>query len=76
MPIETGGGILADDMGLGKTLTMLSAVISTKDEAKAFADHEETNCKLRTDNTPIRSRATLVVVPTPSRFSHFKDISI
>jgi len=69
MPTETGGGILADEMGLGKTLTMLSAIISTTDDAKAFANHDDTGSRLTTPQNTIHSRATLIVVPTPCKFS-------
>ncbi|KAK0726532.1 SNF2 family N-terminal domain-containing protein [Apiosordaria backusii] len=34
------GGILADVMGLGKTLTMLSAIVCTKEDAATFAQSE------------------------------------
>jgi SNF2-related domain len=63
--VETGGGILADEMGLGKTLTMLSAMIRTTDEAKAFASSSSHGTHLGTDRSLIPSRATLVVVPSP-----------
>ncbi|KAH0538029.1 hypothetical protein FGG08_005341 [Glutinoglossum americanum] len=66
IPIETGGGILADEMGLGKTLTMLSAIIRTADEAKAFAFSFQDDAHLSVEHTLIPSRATLVVVPSPS----------
>jgi SNF2 family DNA or RNA helicase len=64
-PIETGGGILADEMGLGKTLTMLSAIIRTADEAMAFETNIYNDVHLSAEHTPIPSRATLVVVPSP-----------
>jgi SNF2 family DNA or RNA helicase len=66
-PIETGGGILADEMGLGKTLTMLSAIIGTADEAKAFASNIYSDVHLSAEHAPIPSRATLVVVPSPCK---------
>ena len=73
MPIETGGGVLADDMGLGKTLTMLSTIISTSDEAKSFADNGPFSFQPRTEPSLIHSRATLVVVPTPCKFSPLEN---
>ena len=69
MPVETGGGILADEMGLGKTLTMLSAIIRTADEAKAFACSFQNGAHLSVEHTLIPSRATLVVVPSPRKIS-------
>jgi SNF2 family DNA or RNA helicase len=66
-PIETGGGILADDMGLGKTLTMLAAIVRTTDDANDFANHNSDDHLSGSGPTPIRSKATLVVVPTPSK---------
>jgi len=66
-PIETGGGILADEMGLGKTLTMLSAIIRTADEAKAFASNTYNDVHLSAEHASIPSRATLVVVPSPCK---------
>ena len=65
--METGGGILADEMGLGKTLTMLAAMIRTADEARAFALNTYPSIHLDTEHTLIRSRATLVVVPSPCK---------
>jgi len=56
-------------MGLGKTLTMLSAIIRTADEAKAFAINIYNGVHLSAENAAIPSRATLVVVPSPCTFS-------
>jgi SNF2 family DNA or RNA helicase len=67
MPTETGGGILADEMGLGKTLTMLSAIIRTADEAKAFESDGSNRMHLSAEHASICSRATLIVVPSPSK---------
>ena len=67
MPIETGGGILADEMGLGKTLTMLSAIIRTTDEAKAFAGSLQNGAHLSVEHSLIPSRATLVVASSPCK---------
>ena len=66
-PKETIGGILADDMGLGKTLTVLSTIIRTADSAKSYVEDHRGNSKTLTNNGAprIRSRATLVVVPSP-----------
>ncbi|KAF2684141.1 hypothetical protein K458DRAFT_38039 [Lentithecium fluviatile CBS 122367] len=50
------GGIVADVMGLGKTLTMLSAVVCSKDTATEFAKID--SCRTRTRPT----KATLIVV--------------
>lgn len=65
MPMETGGGILADEMGLGKTLTMISAIIRTTQNAKAFANENSRARHLSAQSSLIPSRATLVVVPSP-----------
>lgn len=69
-PAESLGGILADDMGLGKTLTVLATIIRTTSNAKAFAG---SNCNAVSglaceegERLQIPSRATLVVVPSPS----------
>ena len=69
MPVETGGGILADEMGLGKTITMLSTIIRTAEEAKAFASNIYNNVHLSAEHASIRSRATLIVVPSPSKLT-------
>ncbi|RYP62194.1 hypothetical protein DL771_009826 [Monosporascus sp. 5C6A] len=50
------GGIVADIMGLGKTLTMLSAVVRSKNAAAQFA--KIGSCR----NEPRFTRATLIVV--------------
>lgn len=50
------GGIVADVMGLGKTLTMLSAVVCSKNAATEFAKTD--SCRTRARPT----RATLIVV--------------
>ncbi|KAK3995722.1 SNF2 family N-terminal domain-containing protein [Cladorrhinum sp. PSN332] len=54
------GGILADVMGLGKTLTMLSAIVYSKCEARSV---HQTGLG---DNTALRpsAKATLVVLPS------------
>jgi hypothetical protein len=49
------GGIVADVMGMGKTLTMLSAVVYSKNAAIEFA--KTGNCRTRERQT----RATLIV---------------
>lgn len=70
-PAETFGGILADDMGLGKTLTVLSTIIRTSSSAKehaAFDTNEAESLNSEVQDIPqIHSRATLVVVPSPSK---------
>lgn len=73
IPVETGGGILADDMGLGKTLTMLSAIIRTADDAKEFAGDASSRIHLSAEHTSIRSRATLVVVPSPILLNEWRE---
>jgi SWI/SNF-related matrix-associated actin-dependent regulator of chromatin subfamily A3 len=69
-PVETFGGILADDMGLGKTLTVLSTIIRTASSAKEYAESDTGTAKsLKSEDQEvpqIHSRATLVVVPSPS----------
>ncbi|OCL05964.1 hypothetical protein AOQ84DRAFT_322110 [Glonium stellatum] len=50
------GGIVADVMGLGKTLTMLSAVVYSKDAAMEFVKANSYQAK------PQLTRATLIVV--------------
>lgn len=57
-------------MGLGKTLTMLSAIIRTADEAKAFAEHGFESPQSSMEVKLIRSRGTLVVVPNPCKVFH------
>ena len=62
-------------MGLGKTLTMLSAIIRTADEAQAFSDHSLENYTSSTEVKLVRSRATIVIVPTPCKsFEYLKKI--
>ena len=72
IPNETGGGILADDMGLGKTLSVISTIIRTASAALSFA-HDEVDHRIASNDTlkklsRIKSRSTLVLVPSPCRF--------
>ncbi|KAF2228779.1 hypothetical protein EV356DRAFT_46167 [Viridothelium virens] len=61
-PEIAAGGIIADKMGLGKTLTMLSAIVHSRDDAFCF----ETlySPLLKCEDSLCSSRATLVVVPS------------
>lgn len=61
-PEIAAGGIIADKMGLGKTLTMLSAIVHSRDDAFRF----ETlySPLLKCEDSLCSSRATLVVVPS------------
>jgi SWI/SNF-related matrix-associated actin-dependent regulator of chromatin subfamily A3 len=60
-PAETRGGILADEMGLGKTLSLVSAIVTSLDEAWAYPNDQETRARVGAN---WRSRATLVVAPS------------
>jgi len=67
LPAFSTGGILADAMGLGKTLTMISAIVSTLNEAARFSagsDHDVIENK----EAEFRTRATLVVVTSMRKF--------
>jgi hypothetical protein len=52
------GGIFADDMGLGKTLTMIAAIASTRQESEKF------EADLSDSSSRVRTRTTLVIVPS------------
>ena len=67
-PSVSSGGILADVMGLGKTLTMLSAIVHSMDEAIHFEILPEGGTT--EDHVPLKSRATLVVVPSARKYMH------
>jgi SWI/SNF-related matrix-associated actin-dependent regulator of chromatin subfamily A3 len=71
VPVETGGGILADDMGLGKTLTVLSTIIRTANEAKAFGEKRPRLLpQVKGSDDPISnitSKSTLVLCPSPCK---------
>ena len=71
MPAQSLSGMLSDDMGLGKTLTMLSLIVSTLADAKAFGQEEPP--KKDGDNVLIRnSRTTLLVAPL-STLANWED---
>jgi hypothetical protein len=58
-------------MGLGKTITMLSTIIRTTAEAKVFGEGEAgSSAILNVEHSVIHSRATLVVVPSPSKVNY------
>ena len=65
-PILTLGasaaGLLADAVGLGKTLTMLAAIVHSLDAASRFSLSPPP--KQSHDDPAIRTRATLIVVPS------------
>jgi SNF2 family DNA or RNA helicase len=66
-PCTSAGGVLADVMGLGKTLTMISAIIHSKDEGVCFA---LPSSKFSVDDDltyPLK--ATLVVTPSARKYS-------
>ncbi|KAL9111361.1 MAG: hypothetical protein Q9227_004238 [Pyrenula ochraceoflavens] len=68
LPNETQYGLLADEMGLGKTLSALANISLTSDQSRQYAEHfseGEEEAKMRRNGTEIRSRATLIIVPTP-----------
>ena len=64
-PAPTRSGLLADSMGLGKTLCMLSAVVSTLDEACRF-EFVPGKCASN-EKRFLPTRATLIVVPSARR---------
>ncbi|KAJ3548576.1 hypothetical protein NM208_g940 [Fusarium decemcellulare] len=57
-PSELGGGILADDMGMGKSLSTLALITVTLEDAHLWSQELTQNCR------KVRSRATLVIVPS------------
>ncbi len=60
-PDDCRGGILADEMGLGKTLSILSLILSTRDDAHKFA---ETSKKPKRESAErLRTSATLIICP-------------
>src|SRR5690606_6959961 len=63
-PPSVFGGILADVMGLGKTLSILSLIVSTLDDARAFSG-KELACDQQDRLAPVLTTgATLLVTPT------------
>lgn len=57
------GGIIADVMGLGKTLTMLSAIVCSKQEMTLVESLDGMECEsLRL------TKATLVVLPSTRKY--------
>ena len=64
--MSTPSGLLADEMGLGKTLSMLTAIISTLDEAQRFEFAPPQ--PIVNDRLSRPTKATLVVVPSARRF--------
>ena len=69
----TPSGLLADSMGLGKTLSILSAVVSTLEEASRFefvADQHTLGNEMH-----LPTRATLVVVPSARRWVNIHTIT-
>ncbi len=64
---ETGGGILADEMGMGKTLSTLALITKTIDKAYDWAVEKKANPE--THSRQKACRATLVLVPSASRWT-------
>jgi hypothetical protein len=58
-------------MGLGKTLTMLATIVATLKEAAAFKTSAASRTRPNVDDeeTLHRSRATLVLVPSHSKYN-------
>ncbi|WPB02167.1 uncharacterized protein RHO25_006801 [Cercospora beticola] len=72
---EPQGGILADEMGLGKTLTAISLIVSSMDRGKHFASQLSTHNSPRMPTSLLRTRATLVAVPSTQLMdSWFKQL--
>lgn len=63
-PDSPSGGILADDMGLGKTLSMLTAIVMSLDESRAFMYSKD---RVNIDSAvPYSRRASSTLVIAPS----------
>jgi len=62
-PNELGGGILADDMGMGKSLSALALITTTLQQARYWCNETPPSSR------KIRSRATLIIVPSTRQFS-------
>ena len=60
---ETGGGLLADDMGMGKTRSTLSLIAKRLPAAREWSQSEK-DPTAGTESGEVRSKATLVVVPS------------
>jgi hypothetical protein len=58
-------------MGLGKTLTMLATIVATLKEAASFQSSpvSKSRANLTDEETLYRSRATLVLVPSHSKYN-------
>ncbi|XP_036199838.1 transcription termination factor 2 isoform X3 [Myotis myotis] len=67
------GGILADDMGLGKTLTMISLILTQKDQEKNKEKDKNTTLTWlsKDDSTEFTSHGTLIICPA-SLTHHWK----
>jgi hypothetical protein len=61
-------------MGLGKTLTMLAAIVATLKEAAAFKTSAASRTRPNVDDEEAlhRSRATLVLVPSHSKYNQIQ----
>ncbi|OCL02283.1 hypothetical protein AOQ84DRAFT_369386 [Glonium stellatum] len=62
-PEDSFGGILADDMGLGKSLSMISAIVTSKNRALKFACFHELGTQPVVKQF-IASKTTLIIVPS------------
>ena len=72
-PEDSFGGILADDMGLGKSLSMISAIVASKDHALKFACFHELGAQPVAKQV-VASKATLIVVPSACKLSLTDDM--
>lgn len=61
LPEDNRGGLLADEMGLGKTLSLISAIVTSLDDARAFS---RICVEENRGNAARRSHATLVIAPS------------
>ena len=66
-PDSPRGGLLADDMGLGKTLTMISAIVMSLDEARAFTSSQHPFNRDSGLPSLRRARSTLVIAPSAGK---------
>lgn len=66
-PREIRGGLIADEMGLGKTMIMLANVLGSLKRAQVFVSPESQHPGPSSGRR--RSKATLVVVPSSSKWN-------
>ncbi|KAF2141618.1 uncharacterized protein K452DRAFT_298308 [Aplosporella prunicola CBS 121167] len=72
IPSDIRGGMIADEMGLGKSLTMIAAILRSKNSAGSFSQSCVSGSSVGGDFT-LTSKATLIVVPSALLLDSWAD---